>query len=107
MFLNVVSTSVLSVSFFVKRVNLEDGTQVKLVIWDTAGAARFDSLSSEQCEGAHVIIAVYDITEETSFERAKKWVKEVQEKAIPNIFLALVGNKADLEAKRKIKSEVS
>ncbi|XP_022800789.1 ras-related protein Rab-31-like [Stylophora pistillata] len=97
--------STIGISFSVKRVNLEDDTQVKLVIWDTAGAARFDSLSSAQCEGAHAIIVVYDITEETSFERAKKWVKEVQEMAIPNIFLALVGNKADLEANRKIKSE--
>lgn len=101
-----ISTSVLSVSFSVKKVNLEDGAQVKLDIWDTAGAARFDSLSSKQCDGAHAIIVVYDITEEPSFERAKNWVRKVQEMAIPNIFLALVGNKADLEANRKVKREV-
>ena len=79
---------------------------MKLDIWDTAGAAIFDSWSSRLCDGAHAIIVVYDITKEPSFERAKNWVRKIQEMAIPKIFLALVGNKADLEANRKVKREV-
>ena len=90
----------------VKKVNLEDGTQVKLGIWDTAGLAVYDSLNSTLCYRAHAIVVVYDITEERSFERAKNWVREIQEMAIPKIFLALLGNKADLEANRKVKREV-
>ena len=101
-----ISTSVLSVSLSVKKVNLEDGTQVKFDILDTNGGAVFDSWSSRLCYIVHAIIVVYDITEEPSFERAKNWVRKVQEMAIPNIFLALVGNKADLEANRKVKREV-
>ena len=89
-----------------KKVNLEDGTQVELIIFDTAGAARYDDLSSKYCDGAHAIIVVYDITKEPSFEKAKNWVRKIQEMAIPKIFLALVGNKADLEANRKVKREV-
>ena len=79
---------------------------MKLDIWDTSGVAIFDSFSSRLCDGAHAIIVVYDITEEPSFERAKNWVREIQEMAIPKIFLALVGNKADLEADREVKPEV-
>ena len=79
---------------------------MKLDVWETSGVAIFDSFSSALCNGAHAIIVVYDITEEPSFERAKNWVRKIQEMAIPKIFLALVGNKADLEANRKVKREV-
>ncbi|CAH3141421.1 unnamed protein product, partial [Pocillopora meandrina] len=61
----------IGVSSSVKEVNLEDGTRVKLNIWDTAGAERSDSVNLKLCDRAHAIIVVYDITEEHSFERAK------------------------------------
>eukprot|EP00028_Trichosphaerium_sp_Am-I-7-wt_P000449 CAMPEP_0168535932 /NCGR_PEP_ID=MMETSP0405-20121227/19140_1 /TAXON_ID=498012 /ORGANISM="Trichosphaerium sp, Strain Am-I-7 wt" /LENGTH=109 /DNA_ID=CAMNT_0008563625 /DNA_START=413 /DNA_END=742 /DNA_ORIENTATION=+ len=37
-----------------------------------------------------------------SFERAKKWVKELQRQGNPNIIIALAGNKVDLEDNRKV-----
>ena len=79
---------------------------MKLNIWDTAGAERSDSVNLKLCDGAHAIIVVYDITEAHSFERAKNFARKIQEMAIPNILLALVGTKADLEANRKAKREV-
>ena len=79
---------------------------MKLHIWDTAGAEYFFRLNLKLYDGAHAIIVVYDITEAYSFEEAKYLVRKIQEMAIPNIFLALVGTKADLEAKRKVKREV-
>lgn len=46
---------------------------------------------------------VYDITQppETSFEKAKSWVRELQRQADPSIVIMLVGNKADLTSQRK------
>ena len=81
---------------------------MKLHIWDTAGVEYFlnSRLNLKLCDGAHAFIVVYDITEAYSFEVAKYLVRTIQEMAIPNIFLALVGTKADLEAKRKVKREV-
>ena len=79
---------------------------MKLDIWDTVGAAKFDIWGLRLCRTAHAIIVVYDITEEPSFERAKNWVRKIRKMAFPKIFLALVGNKADLEANRKVKREV-
>ena len=79
---------------------------MKLHIWDTAGAEYFFRLNLKLCDGAHAIIVVYDITEAHSFKRAKNFVGKIQEMAIPNILLALVGTKADLEANRKVKREV-
>jgi Ras-related protein Rab-5C len=40
-----------------------------------------------------------------SFNGAKSWVKELQRRGDPNVVIALAGNKADMEAKRKVQSE--
>ena len=79
---------------------------MKLYIWDTPGAECFYRVNLKLCDGAHAIIFVYDITKAHSFEAAKYLVRKIQEMAIPNILLALVGTKADLEANRKVKREV-
>lgn len=45
------------------------------------------------------------LTIKESFERAKKWVAELQKQAQPNITIALVGNKLDLESSRQVPTE--
>ena len=40
-----------------------------------------------------------------TFARAKSWVKELQRQASPNIVIALVGNKLDLEQKRTVSTD--
>ena len=42
------------------------------------------------------LIHVSCISAQSSFEKAKSWVKELQRQANPNIVIALVGNKIDL-----------
>ena len=48
---------------------------------------------------------MYDITDRDSFAGAKSWVKELQRRGDPNVIIALAGNKADLEQRRKISQE--
>ena len=50
---------------------------------------------------------VYDITNKESFNGAKSWVKELQRRGDPNVIIALAGNKADLQNKRRVESEVN
>ena len=50
---------------------------------------------------------VFDITASDSFETAKKWVEELNEKAPANIIITLVGNKVDLEDSREVKKELA
>ena len=40
-----------------------------------------------------------------SFTSAKSWVKELQRRGDPNVVIALVGNKADLDSRRKVDYE--
>lgn len=55
--------------------------------------------------GAAAAIVVYDITKKDSFNGAKSWVKELQRRGDPNVVIALAGNKADMETKRKVQTE--
>jgi len=96
--------STIGAAFLTQTVLLND-TTVKFEIWDTAGQERYHSLAPMYYRGAQAAIVVYDITSYDSFDRAKKWVKELQRQGNPNIVIALAGNKFDLAPKRKVEIE--
>ncbi|CAI8619796.1 unnamed protein product [Vicia faba] len=96
--------STIGAAFFTQVLSLNEAT-VKFDIWDTAGQERYHSLAPMYYRGAAAAIIVYDITSTDSFVRAKKWVREVQRQANPNLIMFLVANKADLEDQRKVGNE--
>ena len=53
-------------------------------------------------KGKNGIVVVYDITNRQSFDDINFWLNEIKEKANKNTVLLLVGNKCDLEDKRKV-----
>ena len=75
---------------------------IKLNIWDTAGQERFKSVTQAYYKGAKGAILVYDITRENTFNSIDAWFKEIKESAISDMNLILIGNKSDLEDKRKV-----
>lgn len=91
-------------AFLTQTVALDDAT-VKFEIWDTAGQERYRSLAPMYYRGASAAIVVYDITNPDSFAGAKSWVKELQRRGDPNVVIALAGNKADLDSRRKVQFE--
>ena len=91
-------------AFLTQTVSLED-TTVKFEIWDTAGQERYRSLAPMYYRGAAAAIVVYDVTNKDSFTGAKSWVKELQRRGDPNVVIALAGNKADLDSRRKVDYE--
>jgi len=91
-------------AFLTQAVQLDD-TTVKFEIWDTAGQERYRSLAPMYYRAAAAAIVVYDITNRSSFEGAKSWVRELQRRGEPNVVIALAGNKVDLDYRRKVKIE--
>ncbi|KAJ3254644.1 hypothetical protein HK103_007054 [Boothiomyces macroporosus] len=91
-------------AFLTQKCKLDDKI-IKFEIWDTAGQERFHSLAPMYYRNAQAAVVVYDITKSASLEKAKAWVKELQRQANPNIVIALVGNKLDLQANREVTSE--
>ncbi|KAF4362483.1 hypothetical protein F8388_019766 [Cannabis sativa] len=96
--------STIGAAFFSQTLAVNDAT-VKFEIWDTAGQERYHSLAPMYYRGAAAAIIVFDITNQASFERAKKWVQELQSQGNPNMVMALAGNKADLLEARKVAAE--
>ena len=75
-------------------------------IWSTSGLNLFH-LAFPHNFLEYAAIVVYDITQRHSFEVAKKLVDEFAQCARRGAFVALVGNKADLESSRKVSFKVS
>lgn len=97
--------STIGASFLTQSVLTETG-KVKFEIWDTAGQERYHSLAPMYYRGSQAAIAVYDITSMESFEKAKVWVSELYQQGPPDIIIALVGNKLDLENDRKVDTDI-
>ncbi|XP_060676276.1 ras-related protein RABF2a isoform X2 [Ziziphus jujuba] len=98
--------STIGAAFFSQTLAVNDAT-VKFEIWDTAGQERYHSLAPMYYRGAAAAIIVYDITNQASFDRAKKWVLELHSQGNPNMVVALAGNKADLLEARKVAAEAT
>lgn len=97
--------STIGAAFLTHNVDLDDFL-VKFEIWDTAGQERYNSLAPMYYRGAACAIVVYDITRPATFHnRAKNWVKELQQNGSPNIVIALAGNKSDKEDSRQVSRE--
>lgn len=91
--------------FLTKEVTIDDKL-VTMQIWDTAGQERFQSLGVAFYRGADCCVLVYDLTVAKSFESLEAWRDEFLIQASPrdpdNFPFVVLGNKADLESKRKI-----
>lgn len=96
--------STIGIDFKVKTIDV-DGKKVKLQVWDTAGQERFKTITTAYYRGAMGIILVYDITDEKSFENIQNWMKSIKENASAGVSRMLLGNKCDIEAKRKVPKE--
>jgi Ras-related protein Rab-1A len=82
-----------------------NGKVIKLQLWDTAGQDRFKNIVASYYRGAHGIILAFDITNATSFQNITRWYDESQnylQKSVPKL---LLGNKADLNSQRAVKTE--
>lgn len=93
--------STIGVDFKIRTIEL-DGKIVKLQIWDTAGQERFRTITSSYYRGAHGIIVVYDITDQSSFNSVHSWLEEIKCYADSKVLRLLVGNKCDLEPRRAV-----
>jgi len=67
----------------------------KLEIWDTAGNSKFQSLAPLYYRGADALVALYDMTDPVSFDRATQWADELQQ-GTEKVEILLAGNKLDL-----------
>jgi Ras-related protein Rab-8A len=103
--LRVITTSSLflcRIDFKIRTIEL-DNKRIKLQIWDTAGQERFRTITTAYYRGAMGILLVYDVTDESSFNNIRNWIRNIEQHASDNVNKILVGNKADMdESKRAV-----
>jgi small GTP-binding protein len=97
--------STIGIDSKVKIVNLKEGLDAKIQIWDTAGQERYKTIAKSYIKGANGILLVYDVTQRTSFEGIKNWVKQIKDQVSSRVSVVLIGNKTDLVDKREVKTE--
>ena len=73
---------------------------IRLDLWDTAGQEKFRTITQNYYKGAHGILLVYDITNESTFSTLKNWMEDIRGNSEAEI--VIIGNKLDLEKDRKV-----
>ncbi|OHT07728.1 small GTP-binding protein [Tritrichomonas foetus] len=88
--------STIGAAFVSRDVTTPKGV-ITLNIWDTAGQERYRSLVPKYSQGSSVIIIVFDVTDEESFESAKEWLYDARNNHNGKLIWYLVANKCDLK----------
>uniref|UniRef100_V9L127 Ras-related protein Rab-24-like protein n=1 Tax=Callorhinchus milii TaxID=7868 RepID=V9L127_CALMI len=76
-FLNGPYQNTIGAAFVAKLIHVGEKA-ITLGIWDTAGSERYESMSRIYYRGARAAVVCFDLTDSSSFARAKFWVNEVQ-----------------------------
>jgi small GTP-binding protein len=81
-----------------------EGKSIKLETWDHTGMwwLRTSMFYYRRSSG---VVVVYDITGRESFEKVQHWVSEIDTGAPSDVCRLLLGNKADLNDERVVKTD--
>ena len=80
---------------------------IKFEIWDTCGQETYRSLIKSYYRNSSLVILVYSIDDEKSYNKLSSWIDNIKSFSEQNIKIFLVGNKIDIDDdKRKISKEM-
>ena len=94
--------STIAAEFKSKLLKVNKNLWAKLVIWDTCGTENYRSLTRQYYRGADGAIVIFDLTDQSSFNDLKKWIKDIKNYGEKDIQIIIVGNKLDLFNQRKV-----
>ena len=99
--------SSISAQFISKTIDYQGYGAIKYDIWDTAGQERYRSMAKIFYKDAKVIVFVYDITSQSTFEGMKNyWYEQTKINCGKDAILAVVANKNDLYGDQVVSDEV-
>lgn len=84
-------------AMFVSHMEVVNNEKVEMQVWDTAGQEKFRSLGPIYYRNAAAAVVVFDLTNQSSFDRIDNWIASFTGVAGENAFVYIVGNKADQE----------
>eukprot|EP00831_Metopus_contortus_P008355 TRINITY_DN1320_c0_g1_i1.p1 TRINITY_DN1320_c0_g1~~TRINITY_DN1320_c0_g1_i1.p1 ORF type:complete len:217 (-),score=35.23 TRINITY_DN1320_c0_g1_i1:154-804(-) len=95
-------------TFKAKSIRTKEGnTEIKLMIWDTAGQEIYRSLAPFYYKDADAVILVYDITSQKSYDGVDYWMREVRTHGKSDCIIAVAGNKSDCILQEEVDPSIS
>ena len=73
----------------------DNGEQVRLMVWDTAGQEEFDAITRAYYRGAHFCLLAFSVTDRKSLEHVSWWKQKVETEC-GHVPMLVVMNKIDL-----------
>ncbi|CAG9774095.1 unnamed protein product [Ceutorhynchus assimilis] len=97
-------TPTIGADFYIKRITLAENKEINIRITDVSGSELNKTMFATYLFKADMIFLVYDITKSESFDSLISWLRKIDE-VLDNrtIFIAVIGNKCDLEHKRSVR----
>ena len=95
----------IGLDYKLKSIKLDSGKVIKVQLWDTAGQDKYRTIAKNYYKGSHGILLLYDVTKLSSFENIREWIQDIRQEVSEKAIIFLIGNKIDLEEKRKITKE--
>lgn len=96
----------IGVDITTKRITLESGQVIKLILMDTAGQEVFGKLRRTYYDGCVGCLIVYDITKRETFESLNHWIEDFRSvKSETDVPISIIGNKIDLEDERVVSTQ--
>ena len=90
----------------IKEIQLENGEEIVLEIWDTIGQNQLRTTNKIFMKNAKIALIVYDITNENSFKNLKVFYNEINQYiGKENIVIGVVANKSDLYEEKVVSKE--
>ena len=96
--------STLSAYYMQKSYKIEDKEYI-VDLWDTAGQEAYLGVTKLFFKGSQIVIFVYDITVEDSFNSLTEWINNVKEIVENDYVCGIIGNKSDLFLKSQVSNE--
>ena len=93
--------STISNTFVTKKIIL-DNKEYGIDLWDTAGQEKYYNITKIFFKGSQIIIFVYDITKQETFDGLNKWIEMAEQIVDGKYVCSIVGNKNDLYLKGKV-----
>ena len=90
----------MGMNYGTKKINF-NGKNIKLYLWDTPGQEKYRELMPSFLEDFRLIAIVYAVDNQGSFNNIPERVNKIKPKTNKKTKFLLVGNKCDLEEKRR------
>ena len=91
-----VTLTTIGIDKLTTKIKLNNGKEMKVILWDTSGNERYRSLAIKNIKYSDGCIIVFDVTSKESFFSVSTWLDLIKED-YPNFLVILFGNKVDID----------